>query len=94
MKRVLLNAAAILVILAAMVYAGDYVAARFHIPRSRQLYSTITVRPYYAVPLKDNKIEFDFLDPQPEVCIHSLFPHFGHRPCWYVDRNKNKQINM
>lgn len=94
MKRVLLSAAAALVILVAVVYAADYLAARYQIPKSHQLYSTIKVQPYYAVRLKDNKTEFYFLDPQTEVCIHSLFPHFGHRPCWYVSRNTQKRINM
>jgi len=94
MKRVIQICALALVILLALTYAGDYLAARFHIPKSRELYSTITVRPYYAVRLKDNKTEFYFLDPQTEVCIHSLFPHFGHRPCWYVSRHTQQQINM
>jgi len=94
MKRALLIAVAALLILAGAVYAGDFASVRFHIPRRRQLYSVVKVQPYYAVRLKDNKTEFYFLDPQNEVCVHSLFPHFGHRPCWYVSRHTQKRIDM
>jgi len=94
MKRVLLKAALTLVAILVAIYGLDYLVARFHIPRSRELYSSIVVQPYYAVRLKDNKTEFYFLDPQTEVCIHALFPHFGHRPCWYVSRHTQKRIDM
>jgi hypothetical protein len=51
---------------------------------------TTEVRPSYAVPLKNGKDEFDFLDAQPQTCVHSLFPHQGYDPCWYTKR-KNQQ---
>lgn len=93
MKRVLLKAIGALLILASVLYVGDYLSARFQIPK-RELYSTIKIQPYDAVKLKGNKTDFYFLDPQTEVCIHSLFPHFGHRPCWYVSRHTQKRIDM
>jgi len=74
----------------ALLYAGDYAAVRFR----RNPTGTVQVQPYYAVPLKDGKTEFMFLDPQNEVCVHSLFPHLGYRPCWYVSRHRNKPINV
>ena len=72
----------------ALLYAVDYAAVRFR----RNPTGTVQVQPYYAVPLKDGKTEFIFLDPQNEVCVHSLFPHLGHRPCWYISRHRNKEI--
>ena len=82
--------AAIISVLAliALLYTGDYVAVRLR----RNPTATVQVQPYYSVPLKDGKTEFMFLDPQNEVCVHSLFPHLGHRPCWYVTRHSNKEI--
>ena len=94
MKRILTKAVMGLIALVAAVYAADYLAARFHVPPSRQLYSSIVVQPYYAVKLKDNKTEFYFMDPQTEICIHAIFPHFGHRPCWYVSRHTQMRIDM
>ena len=84
--------AAIIVVLAfiALLYAGDYAAVRLR----RVPTGTVQVQPYYSVPLKDGKTEFMYLDPQNEVCVHSLFPHLGHRPCWYVSRHSNKEIKV
>ena len=27
-------------------------------------------------------------------CVHSLFPHLGLSPCWYLKRNSQKPIPM
>jgi hypothetical protein len=78
----------VVLLLCALLYAGDYGVLRF----SRVPLGTVQVQPYYSVPLKDGKTEFMYLDPQNEVCVHSVFPHLGHRPCWYVSRHSNKEI--
>ena len=52
----------------------------------------VQVQPYYAVPMKDGKTQFIMLDPETDTCIHSLFPHFGYRPCWKTERRQ--RINM
>ncbi|HXO05067.1 MAG TPA: hypothetical protein VN884_05495 [Candidatus Sulfotelmatobacter sp.] len=44
---------------------------------------------YYASALKDGKAEVYFDQPQTEICVHSLFPHSGHSPCWYASRKNN-----
>jgi hypothetical protein len=84
----------IVVLGCALLYAGDYAAVRYHIPRSRDPLGTVQIQPYYAVPLKDGKTEFMFLAPENQVCVHSLFPHLGHSPCWYLRRKSNKRINV
>ena len=84
------NALLAVLVSCALLYVGDYTIARF---RSNPT-GTVQVQPYYAVPLKDGKTEFIFLDPQNEVCVHSLFPHLGHRPCWYISRYRNKEIKV
>jgi hypothetical protein len=84
----------VLIILAALVYAGDYAAVRIPIPRSRTVYSTVTVRPYLAVGLKSGKSDLYFLDPRKETCVNSLFPHLGHNPCWYVRKHARQRIAM
>jgi hypothetical protein len=77
----------------ALLYVGDYASVRYRIPRSRDPFGTVEVQPYYVVPLKDGKTEFMFLKPESQVCVHSLFPHLGHDPCWYVSRHRDKPIN-
>lgn len=82
------------VLTTAVVYAGDYLFLRFRIATNRQPFGTVTVQPYYAVPQKDHKTEFFFDDPHDQTCVHALFPHLGDSPCWYLNRNKDKRINM
>jgi hypothetical protein len=88
-KRALLFAAMALL----MVYAGDYLSVRYRIP-NREPLGTVKVQRYYAVRQKDRKVEYYFLDPENQRCVHSLFPHFGSNPCWYVDRHTKKEIDM
>ena len=76
------------------IYAGDYLLLRFRIATNRNPFGTVTIRPYYAVPQKDGKTEFLLDDPQDQPCVHSLFPHAGDDPCWYLSRRKDKRINM
>ena len=90
MRRIAL----IVMVLLALVYAGDYAAVRIPIPRGRTVYGTVTVRPYYDVGLKSGKSDFYFLDPQNQTCVNSLFPHLGFNPCWYVRKHTHPRIAM
>jgi hypothetical protein len=67
---------------------------RYRIAASRSPFSTVTVRPYYAVPQKNRKTEFLLGDPQQETCVHSLFPHLGDAPCWYLNKHREKRIDL
>ena len=87
LKRIL----AVVILVLAAVYAGDYLAARL---RGANALGTVQVHPYYAVPLKDGKTEFMLLDPETQTCVKSLLPHFGYGPCWYLDGRKQQRINM
>jgi len=54
----------------------------------------VKIQRYYAVGLKSRKTEFMFLEPENQVCVHSLFPHFGYSPCWYLSRRNVKRIDI
>jgi hypothetical protein len=50
-----------------------------------------------AIPQKGNRVEYalDAVSPmESEPCIHSLFPHFGYMPCWYVKRKAQNPTPM
>jgi hypothetical protein len=79
-----------LFVLAALVYAGDWVVLRFR----RQPVGSIEVHQTYAVPQKDHKLEYYPGDTIEQACVHSLFPHRGDPPCWWVSRHSERQINM
>ena len=90
MKRTLLIAFLALLIL----YLGDYLSVRYRIPKNRNPFGTVKIQRYYAVGLKSGKTEYMFLAPENQVCVHSLFPHFGFSPCWYLSRKKVKRIDI
>jgi hypothetical protein len=89
-KRIALILAGLL----ALVYAGDYASVRIPIPKGRAPISTVTVRPYLDVGLKNGKSDFYFLEPQKQTCVNSLFPHLGYNPCWYVRKHTHQRISM
>lgn len=78
----------------AVLYVCDYLSVHYRIPRNRDPLGVVKVQQYYAVQLKNKKTELMFLDPQDETCVHSLFPHLGFNPCWYVSRTSKKRIDM
>ena len=82
----------IAILLAAVVFLGDYLAVRF--PGSRNPFGSVDVQPYYAIHLKNKKTEFDFNVPtETNVCVRSLFPHMGYPPCWYASRKTVHRID-
>ena len=92
--RILQRTVMIAVLGVAVIYAGDYLVLRFRMATGHQPFGTVTVRPYYAVPQKNHKTEYLFDDPRDETCVNSLFPHSGDSPCWYLTRNRDREIDM
>ena len=89
LPRVLLIAAGALL----LVYMGDYLSLVYRIPDGRAEFGTVRVQKVYAVKLKDKKTEYMFQPPEDERCVHSLFPHLGLTPCWYLDRHRRQEID-
>jgi hypothetical protein len=84
---------AALVLALAVLYAGDDFSVRFHIPSGRNPFGTVQIKRYYAIPQKNHKTEFYLGDPETQTCVHSLFPHLGYNPCWYVERKRLQRID-
>jgi hypothetical protein len=87
--RILVVAVVSLVI----VYVGDDLSVRYRIPKGRQSLGTVTIQRYDAIPEKNGKTEFAFENPVIQTCVHSLFPHLGYQPCWYLGRHSEQRIN-
>ena len=94
MKRLLLQSLAGVVVLGALVYAGDYLSLRYRMLRHKEVIGSVTVTPLYVIQQKNGKTEYDFARPQSQPCVYSLFPHFGDPPCWYLSRHTQQQINI
>ena len=92
--RFLARSIAGIVLTLAAAYFIDYLVLRLRVATNRQPYGSVTVHPYYAVPQKDQKTEFLVGDPTNQECVHSLFPHMGDKPCWYLASHTDQRINM
>jgi hypothetical protein len=79
-------------LLAAFVatYVGDWAIYKLRGSPS----GTVTVNRYQTVPLKGNKIEYDYLGTADVACSVSLFPQAGQTPCWRLRRNPNQTTEL
>ena len=76
------------------LFAGDYLSARYRIPGNRQTLGSVQVQTFYAVRLKDARIEYLLGDTDTETCVRSLFPQLGYPPCWYLSRHATRRIEV
>jgi hypothetical protein len=88
-----------LALLIGLLYVGDYLAVRWKMahPATGQAFGTVQMYRLLAIPMKDGKTDYELDADQPVVatpCVHSLFPHLGDTPCWYLQRNSQKPIPM
>jgi len=77
-----------------VLYAGDYVVLHLRIWSGGNVFASMTVHRYYAVPLKSGKIDFYPADSQQQTCTRSIFPQMGDLPCWYLARHTDQRINV
>jgi hypothetical protein len=72
------------------VYGGDW--ATYKLRGSPT--STVSVNRFMTVPLKGNKIEYDYIGTADVPCSVSLFPQAGQSPCWHLRRNPNQTTTL
>jgi hypothetical protein len=88
-----------LLLLLALVYGYDDASVRRRMCAQKQgdPIDVITYPHLLAIPQKGNKVEYalDAQSPmESETCVHSLFPHLGYPPCWYVQRRAKTPTQM
>jgi hypothetical protein len=83
-----------LVLACVVVYAADFGWIEYRVASGTDAFGSIQVERYYAVKEKDGKTEFMFDNPSKETCVNSIFPHWGHTPCWYLSRHTRKRVNL
>jgi hypothetical protein len=94
-KRVLI----VVVLALGVLFTGDYLSVRIRAihPKPTDPFESLKSLRVLAIPEKNGKTEYevDALNPEQTVtCIHSLFPHYGYSPCWYVKPRINQPIPM
>lgn len=93
-KKIIAISAEVVILIALLAYAVDYLAWRYRIATNHNAYGTVTVQYFYAIGEKSGKTEYDFQPPQPETCVNTLFPHAGYSPCWYERKHTEKAIRV
>jgi len=94
MKRRFAITAVTLAALCLLIYTSDDLTLRYRMVRNRNPFGSVTVRRYYAVREKNGKTEFMFNPPENQTCVHSLFPHSGCLPCWYLSKHTEQRIQI
>jgi hypothetical protein len=90
MKRWLQRAVVVLVAGFVAVYGGDWAIYKLRGSPT----STVSVNRFMTVPLKGNKIEYDYIGTADVPCSVSLFPQAGQSPCWHLRRNPNQTTTL
>jgi hypothetical protein len=83
--------------LVAATFIADYgyVRVRMIHPKPTDPFETLTRNRLLAIPLKNGKLDYELDQVNPTdtlTCVHSLFPHFGDPPCWYLKPRINDPI--
>ena len=76
-----------------LIYGADYVSVAYRIPKGRQQFGTVQVQRVYTVKLKNQKTDYMFEAPEPQQCVHSLFPQLGLLPCWYRQQHRTEEVD-
>jgi hypothetical protein len=92
LKRLLVITACLL----ASIYGADYLWLQLRLESKNPSAAMDSVTRFDATMLKNGKIQI--FDGQPVIqrCVHSLLPHLGYTPCWYLKRagQEIKQISL
>jgi hypothetical protein len=88
-----------LLMLLAVAYGYDYASVRRRIIAQKpgDPFDVVTYPHILAIPQKGNKVDYELDAQSPmesEPCVHSLFPHYGYAPCWYVRRKSKNPTQM
>ena len=82
-----------------LIYGSDYLYVRIRMlhPKPTEPFESIKSLRVLAIPGKNGKTEYEVDAQNPEqvvTCVHALFPHDGHSPCWYVKPRLDRPIPM
>jgi hypothetical protein len=78
---------------AAIAFISDYSIFRLRVAENWNPLGSVIVTRYDAIPQKSGKTQLIFDPPAAQTCVHSLFPHGGLLPCWYLSRHPEQETN-
>jgi hypothetical protein len=82
-----------------LTYICDFLYFRIRMihPQPSSPVETFTAPRLYAIGVKGGKVDYELDEQNPEqtwTCAHSLFPHPGYSPCWYIKPKSRQPIPM
>ncbi len=72
--------------LAGILYAGDWMVLRIRVARGTA-FGSVQVNQFLAIPLKANRVQYDFTGTVQQTCSRSIFPQKGNPACWWLQRH-------
>jgi len=81
------------VVIMAAAYGCDYLWLRYRMATSKAGEAFGRVTFFDSTTMKNGKVEVFYDQPLTEVCVHSIFPQVGDRPCWYASSRTVKSID-
>lgn len=98
-RQLAMRALGALILLASILYAGDYLSVRIRMFHSTATnpFEPLTRTRVLAIPQKNGKTDYQIDADRPTetlTCVHSLFPHMGYPPCWRLKPHINDPIPM
>jgi hypothetical protein len=86
-------------VLAAILFAYvmDYAYLRIRMihPKPADPFESMVRNRLLAIPQKNGMLDYELDQVHPTdtlTCVHSLFPHYGDPPCWYLKPRINDPI--
>jgi hypothetical protein len=94
-KRILIAT----VLAVVLLYLGDAASVQLRNIHSHPTdpFESLTAPRILAIPENNGKIAYEPDIQQPNqtiTCVHSLFPHSGFSPCWYIKKHLQQPIPM
>ena len=82
-----------------VAFVCDYVYFRIRMihPQPSNPLEKFTSPRLYAIAVKGGKVVYELDEQNPQqtwICSHSLFPHAGYSPCWYIKPKSRQPIPM
>jgi hypothetical protein len=99
MRNLLTKIIYALLIVIALTYGYDYASVRRRMSAQKpgDPFDTVSYPHLLAIQVKGNKVDYelDAVNPiETDPCVHSLFPHSGYTPCWYVIQRSKSPTPM
>jgi hypothetical protein len=96
-KQIAGRVVAAVLLITAFVFVLDYTVLRVRMLRATATFPCehLTRNRLLAIKVKNGTYQYELDQVNPTetlTCVHSLFPHFGDQPCWYLKPRLDRPI--